>query len=1415
VISPKLVEVGRHLNIELITNAELMELSGEPGRFTAKVHQEPRYIDISKCTSCGECAKVCPISVGDEYNQCLNERKAAFKRYAQAIPGAYAISKRGTAPCKATCPAHPSIQGFIALMNQGKFEEALKLFKDEHPFPGACGRVCHHPCEAECTRNDVDQPLSIRNLHRFLADRDMEGEMYIPECEPRREDDKVAVIGSGPAGITCAWQLARKGYAVTVFEKLPEPGGMMRVGIPEYRLPRDVLANEIKVVQDMGVEIKCGVEFGKDITLDGLKADGYKAVFLATGLHKGRKLGVPGEDLPGVLQGVDFLRDAALGKNPAIGEKVVVVGGGNVAVDVALTAKRLGAKDVKMVCLESREEMPAWDYEITEAEEQEVEIANCWGPREFIEKDGKVAGVSFKACTAVFDEQRRFNPRYDESTTTDMEADTVIVAIGQSADLSFADTQSVETTPRGGLAADPVTLQTPLDWVFAGGDVFYGPRSVVEAVESGKTAAESIHRFVTGADLAEGREKKWDFVKPDTEEEPKKPRVEPACLLPQDREGNFKEVTCAFSEEDALEEASRCLKCGICSECYQCVEACLAKAVIHDDQPKDLTLEVGSVVLCPGSEIYDPTPLENQYHYKSHPNVLTSLEFERYLSASGPTMGHLVRPSDEAEPKKVAWLQCVGSRDTNQCGNGYCSSVCCMYAIKDAMIAKEHAKGDLDCAIFNMDIRTFGKDYEKYLERARDKEGVRFVKARVHTIDPVPGDPNRLSLRYADEAGNIHVEEFDIVVLSVGLRIPESVGQLAHRLHVDMDQYRFAATDPFTPVSTSRPGVYACGVFAGPKDIPSSVTEASAAAAAAVSGLAEARGTLLKTVEFPAERDVTGEEPRIGVFLCKCGINIAGVVDMDALEEYTKKLPGVVYVGTNLFTCSQDTQDIMKEVIAEQKLNRVVVASCTPKTHEGIFMDTLESSGLNKYLFEMANIRNQDSWVHSKDPEQATEKAKDLVRMAVARAATLDPLHEKKIPVHHKALVIGGGVAGMTAALALADQGYPVALVEKEAALGGFANKLFHTIEGADIKKSVADLVEKVGAHENVEVITNGLITDFTGFMGNFVTRVLVGPEMVEKKIEHGVTVVATGASEYQPTEYLYGQDERVMTQTQLSDKLEEGYAKDLDRVVMIQCVGSRNEENKNCSRICCQAAVKNALHIKKDNPDAEVFVLYRDMRTYGLLEDYFTKARKAGVKFFRYDPEDPPRVESADSGVQVTFTDHVLGKKLQVDADCLALSAGMRPSDVGELATIMKLGTNEEGYFIEAHVKLRPVDMATEGIFVAGTAHGPKLLSETTAQALAAAARAATYLSKDQLTLSAVTAKVDQDRCASCLICVRSCPFGVPRINEDGVSEIDEALCHGCGVCASECPAKAITLSWYADNQIMSKVDALLEGVL
>jgi len=1314
------------------------------------------------------------------------------------------------------CPGGLNVQGYVQMVKEGKYKEALEIIMEDLPLPGVLGRICPHGCEDACRRCDVEQPVAIRDLKRLAADKFDPREIEIKCAPPKKE--KVAIIGSGPAGLSCAYHLAKKGVLSTIFESLPEPGGMLRVGIPAHRLPREVLDREIEVVTNLGVELKTNTALGSDVSIDGLLDEGYKAVYLAIGAHKGIELGIPGEKSNGVRQGVDFLKEVNLTGKAATGKKVAIIGGGNVAIDVARSAVRLGAAEVNIVYRRTRNEMPAWEEEIQAAEDEGVQITYLSAPQEILVQDGQVVGLRcIRMELSEPDSSGRKRPIPVPGSEYEIEIDQLIPAIGQRPDLSALENITGLTYTRWGTTeVDAVTYATEQEGVFAGGDLQTGPWVAIGAIGAGKEAAESILRYIESRDMAAGREpvvNENPIYRPIPEDEPIVQRARMPELAADKRKGNFNEVELGYGEAEGRAEAARCLNCGYCCECYQCVGACLANAIDHSQQVQVKEIEVGSVILTTGSEPYDPAHLENVYHYKTSPNVLTSLEFERILSASGPTMGHLQRPSDGKDPKKIAWLQCVGSRDTNQCGNSYCSSVCCMYAIKDSMIAKEHAHEDLDCVVFNMDIRTFGKDYEKYYNRAKDA-GIRFIKSRIHSIDEI-ADTGNLSIRYMDDAGQLQIEEFDMVVLSVGLQVPESTVQLAERLGIELNDSRFAVSHPFAPVETTRPGVYACGVFQEPKDIPSSVTEASAAACAAGASLGTARNTLTRSVEIPQEIDVSGQDARVGVFVCNCGVNISSVVDVKGVTEYAKTLPNVVFAQENLFTCSQDSQDQMKELIKEHNLNRVVVAACSPKTHEPIFQDTMESCGLNKYLFEMANIRNQDSWVHSETADTASAKAKDLVRMSVARAETLHPLQEKKIPVVPKGLVIGGGVAGMNAALGLADQGYEVILIEKEAELGGLAKQLTATIEGADIGEYIGKLISRITSHEKIQVITNALVVGFGGFKGNFTTEILVGPDMIQRKITHGVVIMATGAHEYRPQEYLYGEDPRVMTQLELADRMQKGELQEPRQVVMIQCVGSRNEENPNCSRVCCQTAVKNALHIKEEYPDAQVFVLYRDIRTYGLLEDYYTEARRQGVFFFRFDPEDPPVAVTGKDGIEVTFTDHVLNRKLNVSTDLLVLSAGMEAEDTEELSSIVKLARTPEGYFMEAHVKLRPVDMATEGIFVCGTAHSPKLISESIAQAYAAASRAVTFLSQSQLTLSAVTARVEADKCASCLICVRSCPYNVPRINEDGVSEIDEALCHGCGICTAECPAKAIQLNWYEDDQIICKVDALLEGVL
>ncbi len=844
-------------------------------------------------------------------------------------------------------------------------------------------------------------------------------------------------------------------------------------------------------------------------------------------------------------------------------------------------------------------------------------------------------------------------------------------------------------------------------------------------------------------------------------------------------------------------------------KCRLCERFCPTGAVDFEQKDEVLELEVGAVILALGYRPFDAR-LKEEYGYGRYKDVLTSLELERMLSASGPTRGEVRRPSDGSPPRKVAWIQCVGSRDV-VLGRPYCSSVCCMYAVKEAIILKEHVPG-VETAIFFNDVRAFGKGFEGYCEHAKE-EGVRFLRGIPSEVKELP--EGGLLVRYLGDEGVVE-EEFDMVVLSVGLELPEGARELASRLGVELEEIGgLPVTSALAPMATSRPGVYVCGAFQGPKDIPETVMESSGAASEAASWVAEARWTATARQELPPERDVEGEELRIGVIVCHCGINIAGVVDVEAVRDFAKGLPHVVYAEDTLFACSQDAQQRLKEIIIQERLNRVVVASCSPRTHEPLFRQTLREAGLNPYLFEMANIRDQCSWVHMADKEGATEKAKALVRAAVESAALLEPLKRERLPVRKRALVVGGGLAGMTAALGFAEQGFEVFLVERESSLGGNLRRLRWTITGDDPQRLLEDLSEKVMAHPKIQVILNAEVVDHEGVQGNFSTGVMIAPTMTYRKLEHGVTVLATGGEEYKPTEYLYGEHPQVLTQMELEERLAQGEIdpRGLRRVVMIQCVGSRNEERPYCSRICCQMAVKNALKLKEMAPEIEVHVLYRDMRTYGPLEAYYREARERGVIFTRYPEDRPPEVEPSERGLLVKVWDEAFGSQRVLEADLLVLSAAVLPRDNEELASMFKVQRTLEGFYLEAHMKLRPVDFSTEGIYMCGLAHGPKLIPETIAQAKAAVARACRILARDEIEVGGVVARVDPELCAACLICVRACPYGVPYICEDGYSVIDPARCRGCGNCASVCPQKAIELGHYRDEQILAKIRALAGG--
>jgi len=847
-----------------------------------------------------------------------------------------------------------------------------------------------------------------------------------------------------------------------------------------------------------------------------------------------------------------------------------------------------------------------------------------------------------------------------------------------------------------------------------------------------------------------------------------------------------------------------------CIGCGTCYEICKAKAIEYDQQDSEATLKVGSIILAPGFEAFN-AKLKTEYGYGRFPNVVTSIEFERILSASGPYGGLVLRPSDGEIPKKIAFIQCVGSRDV-QLGNNYCSAACCMYGMKEAVIAKEHTPTKLEPTIFYMDLRAYGKEFDAYYSRAKEEYGIRFVRSRVAGVTENPLTGNLLVHYVENETPK--TEEFNMIVLSIGMKPPKNAEKLTEALGIELNSYGFCETRHFSPLETSKPGIFVCGAFSAPKDIPESVAQASGAAAKAMGIIATERGKLITIKEYPPERDVSQEEPHIGVFICHCGINIGGVVNVPEVVEYAKTLPNVVYAEANLYTCSQDTQKLIREKIQQYNLNRVIVASCTPRTHEPLFRETVQETGLNSYLFEMTNIRDQCSWVHMHEPEKATEKAKDLVRSIVAKAKLLKPLKKPLINVTPVGLVIGGGVSGMTAALELASQGFEVHLVEREKELGGHLRKIYYLLEkDEDPKEKLNSIIKGVTENAKIHVHLGSEVMDVSGFVGNFKAKIkqLNGKE---QEVEHGIVIVATGATEYKPTEYLYGKDPRVMTQHELEEKLANGNFKAKD-VVMIQCVGARNEERPNCARICCGQAIKNALKIKEATPETEVYVLYKDIRSYGFKEDYYREAATKGVLFVNYEDERKPQVVNENGKLEVTFWEPVIEEEVRIEPDFIVLGAATIPNpDNKRVAEMLKVPITKDGFFLEAHMKLRPVDFATEGVFLCGMAHSPKYIEESIAQACAAASRATTIISKPTLEMEGTIANVNEDLCSGCKICEYLCAYGAIEMKEkDGkpIAHVIEALCKGCGVCGTACPTKAIAMGHFTTEEILAQVKAAL----
>ncbi len=1491
-ISPKLVDVGRHRNIELLVDSEVLGATGEAGHFTVRVRTRPRYVDLTKCTGCGDCGQVCPVIIPGRFDENMATQHAAYKLYPQAVPNAYAIEKRGISPCRNACPAGQRAQGYIALIREGRYEDALRVIKEDNPFPGICGRICNHRCEDACNRGKLDDPINIHALKRFVTDKVYAQPRIPPQPAERRYSERVAVVGAGPCGLTAAQDLCKLGYAVTVFEALPVAGGMLRVGVPEYRLPSWIVDREVQDIIDLGVELRLNTTVNN---LDDVFAEGFNAVLIAVGAHEGRKLPIEGADLDGVLVNTVFLRDVRLGNPPDIaGKRVMVLGGGNVAIDVARTAVRLGAAEVHMACLESYEKMPAhrWEIEAAEAEGVHIHPARSF-KRILSDGNGRVAGVECLNVTFMqFDETGRLTLETEPGSEHVISCDAVIFSIGQRAGLAFIpESAGVGITRQQTIAVNPNTYAATRPGVFAAGDATTGTAFVIEAVAAGHRAAESIHRYLRGEELEPKLKPELpvvDLSRAEIQEHIERgevkvtPRVPMPELPVEERVATFAEVETGYTDELAQAEAARCLACGICSECLSCWYECKAGAVDHDMVERVQDIQVGAIILAPGYEVFHAERAA-EYGWGRFPNVVTALQFERLLSASGPTFGHVRRPSDGERPKKIAFLQCIGSRDAE---HDYCSAVCCMYATKEAIMAIEHER-DTQVTIFMMDMRAFSKGYYEYYRRAEERYGIRYVRSRVSFVRENPKTHN-LVLRYVAEKvirdqglvireedspipnpqSLITEEEFDMVVLSVGMEVPESVRELARRLNVDVDEHGFCRTQPFAPLQTSRSGILAVGPFREPKDIPESVVEATGAAAVAGAILAPARWTCTEEVVYPPERDTSAEEPRVGVFVCHCGSNIGGFLDVPGVAEYAASLPGVAHAEHNLYTCSQDSIRRIAEKVQELGLNRVIVASCTPLTHEPLFQDCIRQAGLNPGMFHMANIRNQCSWVHSDNHGAATEKARDLVRAAVARALTLEPLYKTPVKVEKMVLVLGGGPAGMTAALTLADQGIPVHLVERAERLGGNlwnirtlvnwetgklvdgnqstnyqstnlpnTNLVWH-----DTQPFLQGLIERVERHPRITVHLQSEFLESSGFVGSF-TSWLRTPDG-EIEVRHGATIVATGGAEYRGPDYGYGSDPRIITQQEFESLIPNPQSPIPDSVVMVQCIGPAE---RYCSRICCTSAIKHALALKQINPDARITILYRDVRAFGFKERLYQEARRQGVMFVRYDPDRKPIVEglgirdqelgirdqgSGNPNYQSLITNPLtvrvwepsLGEELELHPDLLVLSMPVVPPEGAEdLATRLKVSQDLDGFFLEAHVKLRPVDFASDGIFMAGMAHYPKFLDETIAQAQAAAARALTILSKDVLEVGGVVAQVDADKCVGCLTCVRICPYDVPQVRADfsgvggiiGAAYIEPAQCHGCGICVAECPAKAIQLLRYRDVQVEASITALLEPQL
>jgi heterodisulfide reductase subunit A len=859
-----------------------------------------------------------------------------------------------------------------------------------------------------------------------------------------------------------------------------------------------------------------------------------------------------------------------------------------------------------------------------------------------------------------------------------------------------------------------------------------------------------------------------------------------------------------------------------CETCRRCEDVCPTGAVDLEETEREEDLHVAAIILSLGFSLPNPGEYGELGHGR-YPNVIHSMEYERLASRSGPTEGIVLRPSDGELPRRIAWLQCIGSRDQRY---PFCSSICCMYATKEAMVAKERLE-DVQCQIFMMDERAFNKEFNAYYHQARDQYAIEYTRCRVSEVKEDP-ETRDLILSYPDEKGRMHEERFDMVVLSVGAHPPNGSHDLANVLGIELNPYGFCETDKFAPLSTSKPGIYVCGAFASPKEIAETILDAAGAVGDAtrlmrdkVGGLASSREYpfLCKPNGMPPERDVSGEEPRVGVFLCRCTPTLDGVVDVDDVARFAAKMPNVAHAEPVDYGCFEEGIEAIRSGIETHGLNRVVVAACSHRTHEPLFQRVVREAGLNPYLLEMINVREHCAWAHIDDPSGATRKAKELVRMALGRVVPAEPVHKQALKPEPRALVIGGGVAGMTAALNIADAGYNVTLVEREDELGGNLRNVYYVAEGDNPQRLLRDLINRIIGDERISVLTEAELVSHSGRVGDFRSILRSqhsGEDAVDIEVSHGVTIVATGGKEWRGDIYRLGSDPRVVTSEDLEDIIAHrpDEITDLKQVVFIQCVREPGSV-EYCSRICCTNTMKNAIRIKMLNPNCQIVVLYKDIITYGFREAYYTEARDRGVIFMRYEEDALPTVNEVNGNLEMKVWDPALGREVVLNPDLLALSTAIEPSPgMEQLAEILDVPISSEGFFMEAHLKMRPMDFISEGIFVCGMAHYPKFIEDAIVNAQATAARAITILSKDQIFIGGVIAEVDQSRCVGCLTCVRTCPFEIPKIRyeDTGVGEIKGAayiepgLCQGCGTCVSECPAKAIELLSYRDDQILAQ---------